>query len=171
MILSDGQIMLRPPTDYDIPKIAKLANNKKVWDNLRDYMPYPYSESDASSFVNQVKNENPAVTFAIEYNNEFCGFTGLKLQTDVYKKSAEIGYWLGEPFWGKGIMTKAVKLLTAYAFSESFDFVRLYAGVFDYNAASMRVLEKNGYEKEGISQKHIFKNGKIYDEHRYFILK
>ena len=170
-MFKDGQIVLRPPAAGDIIPIATLANNKKVWDNLRDYFPHPYSEGDAESFINFIKNENPPVTFAIDYNGQFCGMISLVPQRDVYRKTAEIGYWLGEPFWGKGIMTTAIRLITEYGFSQSFDFIRLYAGVFEYNRASMRVLEKNGYRKEGISQKNIFKNGKIYDEHRFYLLK
>ena len=170
-MLAEGQIVLRSPVEKDIPFIAKLANNKKVWDNLRDYFPHPYSEDDARSFLDMIKAEKPCLTFAIEYDKQFCGIISLAPQGDVYKKTAEIGYWLGEPYWGKGIMTIAVKLMTGYAFSPQLDFIRLYAGVFEYNIASMRILVKNGYTKEGIAQKNVFKNGKIYDEHRYYLLK
>lgn len=106
------------------------------------------------------------MSFAIEYDKQFCGMAGLVAQQDVYKKTAEIGYWIGEPYWSKGIATIAVKLLTAYAFDE-LNFIRIHTGVFEYNIGSMKVLTKNGYEKDGIFRKSIFKDGKIYDEHRF----
>ena len=94
---------------------------------------------------------------------------GLTIQKDVYKKSAEIGYWIGEPFWGNGIATKAVELITEYGFNK-LALNRVYAGVFEYNITSMKVLEKNGYKKEGIFKNAILKNDKVYDEHRFFKL-
>jgi RimJ/RimL family protein N-acetyltransferase len=106
------------------------------------------------------------MVFAIDCNGELCGLIGLILQKDVYRKSAEIGYWIGEPFWGKGIATKAVELITAYAFEE-LKLIRIFAGAFQYNVGSMCVLANNGFLKEGILQKAIFKNGKFWNEHRY----
>ena len=97
---------------------------------------------------------------------QFCGIIGLIIQEDVYAKTAEIGYWLGEQFWGKGIMTKAVELMTEYGFGK-LKLVRIYTGIFEYNITSMKVLEKNGYVKEGIFKKAIYKNRKTWDEHRY----
>lgn len=94
---------------------------------------------------------------------------GLIFQKDVYRKSTEIGYWIGESFWGKGIATQAVGLLVHHAFEE-LGLARLYAGIFEYNVGSIRVLEKNGFQKEGISKKAVFKNGKFWDEHRYALL-
>ena len=156
--------------DEDASALAQLANNKKVWDNLRDVLPHPYTMEDAVSFINITKQENPQVSFAVEYDGAFCGMIGLVPQKDVYRKTAEIGYWLGEPFWAKGIATKAVALITDYGFNE-LNFIRIHTGIFEYNIASMKVLEKNGYMKDGIFQKSVFKNNKIWDEHRYFKLK
>lgn len=169
-MLQNQNIILRTLTDEDAPALAQLANNKKVWDNVRDILPHPYTINDAVSFINLTKKENPQVSFAIEYEGAFCGMIGLAPQHDVYRKTAEIGYWLGEPFWNKGIATKAVQLVTEYGFDE-LGFIRIHTGIFEYNVASMKVLEKNGYEKDGIFKKSIFKNGKIWDEHRYFKLK
>jgi len=163
-------ITLRKLKPSDKNQLAILFNNKKIWDNLRDYIPHPYDEKDAEWFINFTLNEKNHYNFAIEYKNEFCGIVGLILQTDVYRKSAEIGYWLGEPFWGKGIMTKAVKLITQFGF-EKLDIIRIYSGVFDFNTASMKVLEKCGYKKDAIFKKAIVKNDKICDEHRFYILK
>lgn len=169
-MFTDRVIILRAFTDKDISALADLANNKKIWDNLRDYMPYPYTTDNAVYFINTVKQENPQMTFAIEYDGQLCGVIGLVEQSDVYKKTAEIGYWIGEPFWNKGIATRAVNLITNYAFDQ-LDFVRIHTGVFEYNTSSMRVLEKCGYKKDGVFEKAIIKNGQIWNEHRYSKIK
>lgn len=167
-MLEEGNIRLRKFMGSDKSRLAVLANNIKIWKNVRDLLPHPYHKSDAEAFISSVKDENPQLTFAIEYSGEFCGAIGLSPQSDVYRKTAEIGYWIGEPFWGKGIASTAVKLLTQYGF-EKLKLVRIYTGVFEYNIASMRVLEKNGYTKDAIFRKSIYKEGKIIDEHRYSI--
>lgn len=162
-------VTLRRLNNKDKEALATLANNKKIWDNLRDYIPHPYGEKDALEFIKRTRQENPPQNFAIEYKNQFCGVIGVLLQEGIYRKTAEIGYWIGEPFWGQGIATKAVRLATAYGFRE-LKLVRIHASIFEYNAGSMRVLEKNGYEKEGVFKKAIIKNDKIWDAHRYFRL-
>ncbi len=169
-MLQEDKIVVRPLTYNDQTSLAQLANNRKIWNNLRDYFPSPYTPEDARAFIQLVMQESPKMTFAIQYDELFCGVISLVGQGDVYSKTAEIGYWLGEPFWNKGIATSAVKLITAYGFTQ-LGFVRIHAGVFAYNAGSMKVLEKNGYQKEGIFRKAIFKNGSIWDEHRYSIIK
>ena len=169
-MLTDGIITLRSLTDDDASTLAKLANNKKIWDNLRDVMPHPYLAGNAIFFINLVKQEDPQMTFAIEYQGELCGVIGLVAQQDVYKKTAEIGYWIGEPYWNKGIATKAVSLVTSYGFNK-LDLLRIHTGVFEYNIASMKVLEKCGYKKDGVFEKAVLKNGNIWDEHRYSIIK
>jgi RimJ/RimL family protein N-acetyltransferase len=95
---------------------------------------------------------------------------GLVAEKDVYRRTANIGYWLGEPFWNNGIITKAVKLITDYGFNK-LNFIRIHTGIFEFNIASMKVLEKNGYVKDGVFKKNIFKNGKVWDEHRYSKIK
>ena len=160
------KIKIRPLELSDKTNLAKLGNNKKVWDNLRDYIPFPYTENDAEFFINLTQDEDPKQTFGIEYDGELSGVIGLVVQKDVYQKSAEIGYWIGEPFWGNGIATKAVELITKYGF-DKINLNRIYTGVFEYNIASMRVLEKNGFDKEGIFKNAILKNNKVYDEHRF----
>lgn len=167
--LDKKEIKIRGLELSDVPQLAKLANNRNIWNNLRDHIPFPYDEKDAEFFINLTKGERPRQNFGIEFDRILCGVIGLVLQDDVYKKSAEIGYWLGEPFWGKGIATVAVQLITEYGFNE-LNLIRIHTGVFEYNLASMKVLENNGYQKEGIFKKAIFKNGKIYDEHRYYKL-
>lgn len=166
MTLKHQRIKLRKLIPEDKKDLAQLANNKKIFDNVRDFFPFPYTEKDAIEFINTCKKEDPPCTFAIEYRQELAGVIGLLLQSDVYRKSAEIGYWLGEPFWNKGIATEAVKLMTDYTFN-TLKMVRIYTGVFDFNKASQRVLEKCGYKLEGIFEKSIFKNNKICNEYRY----
>jgi len=115
--------------------------------------------------------KNPRqIVFGIEYNERFCGLISLELQKDIYQKSAELGYWIGEEFWRKGIASAAIEKMIRYAF-ENHDIIRIFARVFEYNRASMRVLEKNGFKKECIARKAIYKNGKLWDEHRFFLLK
>ncbi|MCX6241377.1 MAG: GNAT family protein [Bacteroidetes bacterium] len=169
MELIDKELKLRPFTDSDSKKLAELCNNKKIWDNLRDYIPFPYSENNAIDFIKYCQTENPQVSFAIEFNGEFAGSIGLVRQTDIYKLTAEIGYWLGEPFWGMGITARAVQLITKYGFN-NLRLVRIYTGVFDFNKASQRVLEKAGFKLECIFENSVFKNNKICDEYRYGLI-
>lgn len=150
----------------DCVRLAELADNIKIWQMVRDYFPHPYSVKDAETFINMVSLENPRQNFGIEYQGELCGVIGLVLQEDVYKRSAELGYWIGEKFWGKGIATKAVELILKYGFEE-LQLVRIYSGVFENNPASMKVLEKNGFQKEAIMRKAVFKNAVLMDEHLY----
>jgi len=164
--LTAGPIRLRGFSDLDQVRLAELCNNKKIWDNVRDLLPSPYTEQNALEFIRRCQQQNPPVSFAIEYKGELAGCVGLTLQTDVYRLTAEIGYWIGEPYWGLGIATKAVGLLTEYGFGQ-LDLVRIFTGVFDFNKASQRVLEKSGFKLEGIFKKSIIKNGKIGDEYRY----
>ena len=165
-MLQHEKIMLRSLKDDDKEVLAQLANNKKIWLNVRDILPYPYTIDDAIFFINLTKKENPQMSFAIEFDGEFCGMVGLMAQLDIYRKTAEIGYWLGEPFWNKGIATTAVAMVTEYGFKE-LDLVRIHTGIFEYNIGSMKVLEKNGYKKDCVFEKSIIKDGKIIDEHRY----
>ncbi len=163
-------ISIRPLKSSDKSELAKLANNKKIWDNLRDKIPFPYTEKDAEFFINLTQQETPQQNFAIAYKGKICGVIGLTIQKDVYRKSAEIGYFIGEPYWGKGIATKAVALITEYGFKE-LDLNRIYTGVFEYNIASMKVLEKNGFKKEGVFKNAVVKNNIVCDEHRFYKLK
>ncbi len=166
MELVEGNIVLRPLRYADKERLASLANNKKIWNNLRDMFPYPYLVQDAEKFIDMVKQQDPQVTFAIQYQFKFAGVIGMILQPDVYRKGAEIGYWLGEPFWNMGISTIALRLATEYAF-EVLKLERLYAGIFEGNVGSRRVLEKCGYRLEGINRKAVFKNNKLIDEWRF----
>ena len=107
---------------------------------------------------------------AITVDDGVVGGIGIVQQSDIYQLNAEIGYWLGEPYWNTGIMTEAVRAMVDYTFA-NFKVLRIYAGVFDYNIASMRVLEKAGFHKEAIHEKAFFKNGKVLDEHLFVLTK
>lgn len=163
-------IKLRKLTIDDKHRLVEFANNEKISINLRDGFPNPYTLTDAEKFLTNVINQTPTQVFAIEFNGIYVGNIGLHLCSDVYRKSAEIGYLLDEKYWNKGIMTKAVNLICEYGFNE-LDIVRIHTGVFEYNKPSQVVLEKCGFTKEGIFRKAIFKNGKICDEIRYAIIK
>lgn len=154
----------------DAPRLAELANNIKIAENLRDAFPHPYSLADAEKFIDMCLKHNPTQAFAIEYDGEYAGNIGLHPETDVYRKSAEIGYFLGEPYWGKGIITKAVKQIVEYGFA-NLDIVRIHTGVFEYNEASQRVLEKCGFKKEAVFEKAIFKKNQLWNEVRYALVK
>lgn len=166
IIAIDGDVILRELEEKDLPKLAEYANNKKVSVNLRDTFPNPYSIDDAKFFFELKRKENPKTTFAIEYKGEIIGNIGLIQGEDVYRNSAELGFFIGEPFWNKGIVTKAVNLIVKYGF-EKLQKIRIFSCVFEFNTASQRVLEKCGFEKEAVFKKSITKNGKIYDEIRF----
>jgi RimJ/RimL family protein N-acetyltransferase len=161
-----SDVKIRPLSKKDAPIMARLANNKNIFDNLRDGFPYPYTLADAESFIENFKDHSESWIFAIEYHGEYVGNIGLIKQTDVYQKSAELGYFVGEPYWNKGIATKAIQLICDFGF-QNLDIVRIHSGIYEYNKASQRVLEKCEFDKEGIFKKAIFKNGKIWDEVRY----
>lgn len=153
---------IRPWTLDDAAAIQRHANNRKIWSNLRDMFPHPYSLEDARTFLGFVVKENPQTTFAIANESEAIGCIGLRLGNDVHRKTAELGYWLGEPFWGRGIMTEAVTEFTRWAF-EHFELQRISAELFEGNIASVRVLEKAGFVCEGRLRANVFKDEKVLD--------
>jgi RimJ/RimL family protein N-acetyltransferase len=166
MEISDGVIKLRPLRINDKFRLAELANNSKIAVNLRDGFPHPYTIEDAEKFIENFGVQIPQQVFAIEYDGEYTGNIGLHKATDVYRMSAEIGYFLGEPYWNKGIMTRAVNLICDYGF-KNLDIVRIHAGIFEFNPASMKVLEKCGFKLESVAQKAIFKKGALWSEMKY----
>ena len=170
MQLDIGEWQVRSWRPEDEGAIVKYANNRKVWINLRDRFPHPYTAKDARDWIQSATQQNPETHFAIASAQEAIGGIGFRLQEDVHRRSAEIGYWLGEPFWGKGIATRALCALTEYAFTH-FDLVRIYATVFEWNPASARVLEKAGYQYEGRLRKSVTKDGKTIDQLLYALLR
>ncbi|MDX9848248.1 MAG: GNAT family protein [Tenuifilaceae bacterium] len=169
-VLLLDSVSLREFTPADRDRLAKLANNEKISINLRDGFPHPYTLADAERFIEISRSFSPPQIFAIEYEGHYVGNIGLHRCDDVYRKSAEIGYFLGEPYWNMGIMPKAVTLICDYGF-QNLDIVRIHTGVFEFNTASQRVLEKCGFTKEGVFKQAIFKQGKLWDEIRYAKLK
>jgi len=164
-------IKLRPLRSSDAAQIAKLANNKKIWDNQKDMNPYPYLLKDAENLIDLAAKQTSKYTFGIIVNEDvLCGVMGLSILKDVYRQTGEIGFWLGEQFWGKGIATKVIQLITEYGF-EKHGLERIQASVFDFNIASMKALEKNGFKKEGVFRNSVIKNNIICDEHKYAKLK
>lgn len=154
----------------DRESIVRHANNRNVWLNLRDRFPHPYTDADARNFLDMVVGVTPVTSFAIALDDEAVGGIGFTVQNDVAHRSAEIGYWLGEQFWGRGIATEALTAVTEYAF-RNFDLCRLYAHVFEWNPASARVLEKAGYQFEGRLKKSVTKDGQTIDQLMYAIVR
>lgn len=163
-------VKLRTISDKDHADLVRLANNKKIWKNLRDIFPHPYGDEDGRFFMKLVRKDKKNLRSVIDVDGSFAGMIGAFLQEDVNKYTAELGYWLGEPYWGKGIITEAIRLKCDQVFDQT-DVNRIFAKVFDYNIGSMKVLEKNGFTKEGVGREAVFKNGVFCDEHNYALLR
>jgi [ribosomal protein S5]-alanine N-acetyltransferase len=149
----------------DAKSIAHHANNMKIAGNLRNIFPFPYSLKDAEFFINQITNSDSSqVNFAIDVDGKAVGSIGFHLMSDVYQRNVEVGYWLGEKYWGQGIASEALNALVKYIF-RNYSVNRIFANVFETNIASMKVLEKCGFAKEAIHRNAIIKNGKVMDEH------
>lgn len=161
---------LRPWEPGDEESLVRHANSRLIWRNLRDSFPHPYTLADAKHWIQIANPKAPVNNFAIVVDGAAAGGIGLALKDDVFRRSAEIGYWLGEEFWGRGIVTEAVRAVTDYAFA-NFDLCRVYAGVFEWNRASMRVLEKAGYEFESRMRKSVTKDGETIDELIYAMIR
>ncbi len=166
------EFTLRKWAGEDAPALVKYASNKKIADNLREGFPYPYTINDAWAFLQAALNADEAKSLyrAIDAGGEAVGSIGVFFKDNVYRKSAEIGYWLGEPFWGKGIITLAIMQMCSEAFSHS-DIVRIYAEPYAYNEASRRALTKAGFELEGVLRQSVYKNGAIFDSCIYALLR
>jgi ribosomal-protein-alanine N-acetyltransferase len=150
----------------DAAPITRYANNRKIWLNLRDAFPHPYMLKDAREYIRGVRQRTPETSFAIAVDDEAIGGIGFMLHPDVERVSAEIGYWLGEPFWGRGIASDALKAVTAYAV-ETHQLTRIFAVPFAWNTASCRVLEKAGYVLEARLRRSAIKDGKMTDQLQY----
>jgi RimJ/RimL family protein N-acetyltransferase len=141
----------------DVTSLSQYANNRKIWSYLRDAFPHPYTREEAALFIDRALQKEPRTAFAIASKSEAIGSIGLMPGQDVHRFTAELGYWLGEPFWGKGIMTEAVRTLSEYALNE-LGFCRIYAEPYTTNLASARVLEKSGFVLEGILRASVYKD-------------
>ncbi len=169
-MLALTQGVIRSWRPEDIPSLVRYANNRRVWRNLKDRFPHPYTVADAERWIQQATQATPQTHLAIAMGEEAVGGIGLDLQNDVFRRSAEIGIWLAEPYWGRGIATEAVRAMTDFAFA-TFDVCRVFAGVFEWNPASMRVLEKAGYSLEGRLRKSVTKDGQTIDQMLYAIVR
>lgn len=163
MAENGSTLNLRTLKESDLPRLTALLDNRTIWMNLRDVIPFPYTLEDAQDWYRFVRTNNHNLTLTIDVDGHICGIISLDFKPDVYRKSAEIGYWLGEVAWGKGIATEAVRQLCAYAFQE-YDLLRLEARVFGWNPASKRVLEKVGFKHEGTIRNGVLKDGQVTDE-------
>lgn len=163
MEIDAGPCTLRPWHPADAESLVRHANNRKVWLNMRDAFPHPYMPSDALDWIARSRAARPVTSFAIVVSGNAVGGLGFELRTDVERYSAEVGYWLGEEFWGRGIATAALKAATPYAL-QTYKLNRIHALPFSENAASIRVLEKAGYRREGVLQRSAFKNGRFQDQ-------
>lgn len=169
-IIFEG-IVLRPWSINDAAKLALIANNKNIAGNLLDGFPFPYSLKDAGNWLKSILSENlPPRFFAITVNKQLVGSIGIVTKSDIYRKNFEIGYFISEEFWRKGIATKAIKAATSYAFKD-FDIVRVYAEPFEDNQGSRRALEKAGFTLEATLRKNVIKNGIVKDSCIYSVLR
>jgi len=150
----------------DAESLAFNANNRAIWKNLRDGFPHPYSVENGRAFIEHSLSMNPETNFAICVDNKAVGGIGFVLHSDIERISAEIGYWLGEPYWGRGIVTEAVVAVRDYAI-KTHDLQRIFAVPFAHNKASARVLEKAGFVLEGRMHKSALKDGQIIDQFLY----
>lgn len=156
----------------DAKDLAKALSNRKVQDNLRDGLPYPYLEQDANDYISSMlsANENDTFAFAITLDDKAIGSIGVFRQQNIHRQTAEMGYYIAEEYWGKGFMTEAVKQICEYVFEHS-DIIRIYAEPFSCNMGSCRVLEKAGFQYEGTLRSNAIKNGKVMDMKMYALIR
>jgi RimJ/RimL family protein N-acetyltransferase len=154
----------------DAESLARHANNRRIWLAVRDVFPHPYTIQDAYEFLNRAMNEQPGMKFCIEIARAAVGGIGVHPGDDVHRHTATMGYWLGQPFWGRGIMSEAVTAVTDFCF-ENFPLRRISAEVFSNNPASARVLQKAGFTFEGRLKNHVLKEGELLDSLIYARIK
>jgi RimJ/RimL family protein N-acetyltransferase len=166
MRLVQKRCTIRPWRLDDAESLARHANNRKVWLALRDLFPHPYTADDANEFLQNATTAQPTTNFCIEVDGAAVGGIGIRLGHDVHRHTAELGYWLGEEFWGRGIVTEAVGVFTDFCFN-NFSLRRIYAEPFANNRASARVLEKAGFIFEGCLRNNVVKDGELLDSLLY----
>lgn len=170
VFLPFGDYAIRSLRPDDAAALVRLANDREVWLNLRDLFPHPYERHHAEQWIQEVRSGTMETAFAIAAQDELIGGIGLHPQTDILRRSAELGYWLGRPFWGKGVATGAVRTITAWGFAH-LEIDRIFAYVFGWNPASARVLEKAGYAYEGTLREAVTKDGRTTDMLVYGLLR
>jgi RimJ/RimL family protein N-acetyltransferase len=162
----DHAVRLRPWAASDHDALVRYGNNKLVWRNLTDMFPHPYTDADAVAWVKTANEPGPSIFLAIDVEGEAIGGIGVIAGQGNSFHTGQFGYWLGQPHWGKGIATRCALALRDHAFAGG-RFKRLEAPVFAWNPASMRVLEKAGFEREGILRKSVLKDGQLIDSVLY----
>ncbi|MFV2070006.1 MAG: GNAT family N-acetyltransferase [Pirellulales bacterium] len=158
--------IVRSWEEGDASDLATHANSREIWLNLRDEFPHPYRRDDAVSFLGFCREQDPETFFAIEVDGQAAGGIGFRVGMDVERTSAEVGYWLGEKFWNRGVVTEALVAVREYAI-ETHSLTRVYAVPFEWNQASFRVLEKAGFVMEGRLRRSAVKDGKVVDQLMY----
>ena len=169
--MREGPIVVREWEEADAEAVVRPANDRRVWLGLRDAFPHPYGIEDGKRFIAKARAMTPRTFFAIEVEGRVAGGIGYTLHSDVERIGAEVGYWLGQEFWGRGIATTALRLLTAHAFRAHPELQRLWAVPYATNAASARVLEKAGYVREGTLRRSAIKDGRVLDQWMYAIVR
>lgn len=170
MRIECGPCIIRSWESGDVGSLSHHASSPAIWANVRDRFPHPYTLTDAEAWVALARSREPERDFAIDVDGVAVGGIGLMLQTDVQRVSAEIGFWLGEAYWGRGIVTAAIRALSSRAFG-MYGLTRIFAVVFAGNTGSQRALEKAGYVQEGLLRRSAIKQGTIRDEHLYALLR
>jgi len=155
----------------DAESLAQHANDRRIWLNMRDAFPHPYTMADATSFLGLAVAMHPRTWFAVAVDDRAVGGIGYTLHGDVERVGAEMGYWLGTGFWGRGIMTAALRAVTAYAFREHPELRRIYALPYVTSTTSAHILEKAGYRLEGRMRQSVIKDGNVLDQFMYAILR
>ncbi|MCB2410306.1 GNAT family N-acetyltransferase [Hymenobacter lucidus] len=159
---------LRPWQPTDLPNLVQYANNPEIARFMTDQFPHPFTEEKAQGFIAFAGSHTPQRVFAIEVDGQAAGGIGIHPQTDIQCKNAELGYWLAQPFWGRGIVTEAIRQVVAYGFA-TFDITRIFARPYGTNIGSQRALEKAGFVLEGRFAQTLFKNGEFLDELVYAV--
>lgn len=170
MLLDLGDLQVRSWRKSDFDALLRHASNAKIAANLRDQFPHPYTRRDAIDYLSFVRDQKPERAFAVQHNEEAIGGLGFQIGVDISRVSAEVGYWIGEAYWGRGFATRALAAVTDWAFTE-YRLTRVFALVFAHNVPSIRVLEKAGFQREGVLQRSAVKNGAILDQLMYAKVK
>jgi RimJ/RimL family protein N-acetyltransferase len=170
-MVDEVDVTLRPWRPSDREALALLANDRRIWMNMRDTFPHPYGLPDADRFIDRALHMTPPTFFAVEAGGAVAGGIGYLLQQDVERVAAQVGYWLGVSFWGRGIATRALRLLSGQVFANHPELRRLYAVPFASNPASARVLEKAGYQREAVLRQGVIKDGIVQDQWVYALLR
>jgi RimJ/RimL family protein N-acetyltransferase len=166
VLLDLGDLRVRSWRKSDLGALVRHANNPNIAANLRDQFPHPYTRRDGAEYLSYVRDVDVETSFALEFDGEAIGGIGFLLGTDIARRTAEMGYWLSELYWGRGLATRAAQAASDWAF-EHYKLTRIFAQVFAHNTASMRVLEKAGFEREGVMRKSAVKNGLVLDQVLY----